>query len=273
MNINSTVELNNGVEIPMLGLGTYKAKAGTEAREAVEYALEIGYRYIDTATIYTNEEDVGTAVRTSGIPRSEIFITTKVWNSDQGYDKTLKAFDKSLAKLGMDYVDLYLIHWPLKDKRIETWRALERLFQTGKCRAIGVSNYMINHLQELLSITPIVPAVNQVEFSPYLYQKELLGFCNERNICIQAYSPLVRGKKFNDIRLKNIAEKNCKTPAQILIRWSLQHNLVVLPKSSRKERIKENADIFDFVISKEDMEYLNTFDENYRVSWDPSGIE
>jgi diketogulonate reductase-like aldo/keto reductase len=273
MNINSKIKLNNGVEIPALGYGTYKVERGREALDGTLWALEAGYRHIDTASMYGNESDIGDAVRKSGIPREEIFITTKVWNSDQGYDRTLRAFDASLSRLNSGYIDLYLIHWPVEILRDETYRALETIYSEGRARAIGVSNYTIRHLEVLISKFDIVPAVNQVEFSPFLYQKDLLDYCNSKGILIEAYSPLVRGRKMNDPRLRKLAEKYGKDPAQMLIKWGLQHNLVSLPKSSRKDRIISNADVFGFEISPEDMELMNSFNENFRIAWDPSGIK
>ena len=270
LKIDSKVKLNNGVEMPIFGLGTFQAQSGREATDAVLHALQIGYRHIDTASMYGNEEDVGAAIRESGIPREEIFVTTKLWNSDHGYDSGLAAFEKSRRRLRLSYVDLYLIHWPVQDLRNETWRALETLLKEGKCRAIGVSNYMIRHLEELLENSSTVPAVNQVEFSPYLYQKDLLEFCRKHDVQLEAYSPLTKGHKLNDPKLMNLASKYSKSPAQILIGWALQHQIVVIPKSSRKERITENAGVFDFTISPEDMRVLDSFDQGLRTSWDPS---
>lgn len=273
MNIGSKYKLNNSVEIPYLGLGTWQMKAGKETYQCVQYALEIGYRHIDTATIYLNEQDVGKAVNESGIPRNEIFITTKLWNNDQGYERTLKAFDKSLKKLNLEYIDLYLIHWPVEGKRIESYKALEKLYSEGICKSIGVSNYTIKHLEELISAVDIIPQANQVEFHPFLYQNDLLEYCNSKNIAIEAYSPLVRGKRAKHPTLTSIANKYGKTWAQILIRWSLQHNLIVLPKSSQFDRIKENADVFDFELSAEDMNALDNIDDTLRTCWDPTGVE
>lgn len=271
--INDKAVLNNGVKIPYLGLGVYLAKPGKETINAVMWALEAGYRHFDTASAYKNEESVGEAIRRSGIPRSEIFITTKLKNSDQGYDSAMKAFDESLSKLKTDYVDLYLIHWPLPEKRKESWKALEKIYSGNSCRSIGVSNYMINHLKELFEYSDVTPVLNQVEFSPFLYQKELLDYCRNHSIEIEAYSPIARGKRFKDKRLKTISVKHQKTPAQIMIRWAIEHRLIVIPKSSRKERIIENADVFDFSPDDEDMQILNSMDEGYRVSWDPSSLE
>jgi len=268
--IDTKVKLNNDIEMPLLGLGTFQAGRGQETQDAVLYALEIGYRLIDTAAMYGNEEDVAEALRQSGISREEVFITTKLWNSDHGYDATIAAGERSLKRLGLSYIDLYLIHWPLKGLRNETWKAMETLLEEGKCRAIGVSNYMIWHLEELLSNSSTIPAVNQVEFSPYLYQKDLLDFCRSHDIQLEAYSPLTKGLKLNDPKLLDTASKYSKNPAQILIRWALQRGIVVIPKSSRKKRIYENADVFDFTISSEDMKVLDSFNEDLRTSWDPS---
>lgn len=270
LRIDTKVKLNNGTEMPIFGLGTYQAEGGKEARRAVFYALEIGYRHIDTAAMYDNEEDVGEAIKESGIPREEIFVTTKLWNSDHGYDKALAAFEESRTKLGLDYVDLYLIHWPVEDLRKESWKALEGLLKEGRCRGIGVSNYMTWHLEELLKGSSTIPAVNQVEFSPYLYLRELHDFCRSHDIQLESYSPLTKGHKLNDPKLAEVAGEYSKSPAQILIRWALQKGVVVIPKSSRKERIKENAEVFDFTISDQHMEVLDSFDRGLRTSWDPS---
>ena len=269
--IDTKVKLNNGVEMPIFGLGTYQARKG-EAREAVLHAMKVGYRLIDTASMYGNEEDVGEAIKQSGLPREEIFITTKLWNSDHGYERAITAFEESRKKLGLDYVDLYLIHWPVEGIRSETWKAMEKLLEEGKCRAIGVSNYMTWHLEELLSHSSTIPAVNQAEFSPYLYLRDLLEFCQSHDIQLESYSPLTKGVKLDDPKLAAIASKYSKTPAQLLIRWVLQHGVVVIPKSSRKERIEENAAVFDFTISPEDMNALDSFHQNLRTSWDPSRI-
>ena len=270
--INSTVKLNNDLEMPRMGLGVYLMDPGEETRQAVMTALEEGYRLIDTAAMYGNERDVGRAVKESPVSREEIFVTTKLWNSDHGYDRTLRAFDKSLQLLDMEYIDLYLIHWPVEGLRKETWRAMEKLYNDGKCRAIGVSNYTISHLTELLDCADVPPTVNQVEFSPFLYQKDLLEFCQSKDIRLEAYSPLTRTKKFNNPVIKQMAEKYQKSPAQIMIRWALQHEVIVIPKSSHRERIRENARVFDFSISEEDMKTLNGLNQNYHVSWDPTHV-
>lgn len=269
--IRSTVKLNNGVEIPRLGLGVFRAAPGAETREAVRYALEYGYRHVDTAAVYGNERDVGLALRDSGVPRGEVFVTTKLWNSDQGYDSALHAFDSSLDALGLEYVDLYLIHWPVPgSRRRESWRALTKLLADGRVRAIGVSNYMVRHLEELLGESSAVPAVNQVEFNPFLYQRELLEFCQRKGIRLEAYSPLTKGYRLNHPVVAEVARRHGKTPAQILIRWCLQRETVVIPKSSRPDRIRENANVFDFELSAADLATLDGLNENLHTGWDPT---
>jgi diketogulonate reductase-like aldo/keto reductase len=272
LKIDTRWKLNNGVEIPAFGLGTYLA-LGEEAYQAVLFALQNGYRHIDTAAFYENEAEIGKAVKDSGIPRKEIFVTTKLWNSDQGYDSALRAFERSLNNFGFDYVDLYLIHWPLTGKRKDSWKALERIYEEKTARSIGISNYTIRHIEELKTYANVMPVVNQVEFSPFLYQKELQDYCEANDILIEAYTTLTRRKKFGNPVLKQIAEKYGKTPAQILIRWALQVHTVVLPKSTNKDRILENADVFDFEISSEDIVRLNNLNENYRITWDPNNEE
>jgi len=256
--------------IPRLGLGVYQSPPGQLTQRAVEYALKIGYRHIDTARIYNNETDVGTALRKSGVKREDVFITTKLWNSDHGYETSIKACEDSLKRLGLKYLDLYLIHWPVPEIRNESWDALSKLLKDGKCRSIGVSNYTIQHLTELLEDADVVPMVNQVEFSPFLYQKQLLDYCEKNKIQVEAYSPLTQGAKLNHPTIQQVAKKHNKTPAQVLIRWSLQHNLVAIPKSVREERIKENSQVFDYNLTSEDMRILDSLDENFRNSWDPT---
>ncbi len=268
--VEPVAKLNNRVMIPRLGLGVYQSPPGQVTQRAVEYALKIGYRHIDTARIYGNESDVGAALRKSGIEREDVFITTKLWNSDHGYETALKACDDSLKRLGLKYLDLYLIHWPVPEIRNESWTALTKLLKDGKCRSIGVSNYTIQHLTELLEDADVVPMVNQVEFSPFLYQKQLLDYCEKNKIQVEAYSPLTQGAKLNHPTIQQIAKKHGKTPAQVLIRWSLQHNLVTIPKSVREERIKENSQVFDYNLTSEDMRVLDSLDENFRNSWDPT---
>jgi diketogulonate reductase-like aldo/keto reductase len=273
MNIQSTKKMNDGREIPILGFGTYKIKSGDDTYEAALHALKTGYRHIDTAAMYGNEAGVGRAVRSCGIPRDQIFVTTKVWNSDQGYDRTLRAFDESMRKLALDYVDMYLIHWPVTEHRSETWKALKNIYKDGRARSIGVSNYTIKHLEELADNFGDVPAVNQVEFNPFLYQRDLLHYCKTHDIVLEAYSPLVRARRFDDKRLANMAEKYGKSPAQMLIRWCLERDTVPLPKSSHKDRIEQNADVFDFSIEQEDLKKMDDFNEDFRVAWDPSEVD
>ena len=292
LTIETKLTLNDSHLIPQLGLGVWQTRAGATCEAAVLAALEAGYRHIDTAAMYGNEESVGAAIRMSGIPRENIFVTTKLWNSDHG--NPARALETSLRKLKLDYVDLYLIHYPVRERR-ESWRALEALRAEGKARSIGVSNFTIRHLTELLAETKTVPAVNQVEFHPYLYQRDLLDFCAGEGIVIEAYSPLTKGVRLKDPKLVAVARKYKKTepqqatpwsrlplldrlsrvsetksPAQILIRWALQHGLVVIPKSANRRRIFEDADVFDFEISAEDMEILDRFNENLRTCWDPT---
>lgn len=264
------MRLNSGTEIPVLGLGVYQIPPGRSTREAVKTALNIGYRHIDTASLYGNEEDVGAGIRESGVPRDHVFVTTKLWNSDHGYDSAMRACDRSLRRLGLGYIDLYLIHWPVTELRNETWNALVDLHRRGSCRAVGVSNYTIRHLEELLGESDVTPAVNQVEFNPFLYQEELLRFCRAKEMQLEAYSPLTRGHKLHDPKILAISRKYSKSPAQIMIRWGLQHELVVIPKSARPERIRENSEVFDFDISPADMVTLDSLSENLHTDWDPT---
>jgi methylglyoxal/glyoxal reductase len=265
---DSRIKLNNDIHIPIIGLGTWILN-GKTAYNAVKWALESGYRLIDTATIYGNERKVGEAIKDSEIPREEVSITTKVWKSDQGYNNALAAFDKSLKKLGLDYIDLYLIHWPVVGKTIETWKAMEKIYVDGKARAVGVSNYNIFFLSELFNNSNLIPAINQVEFSPFLYQEELLKVCNKHNIHLEAYSPLTRGYKLDHSKLVEIAQKYNKTVPQILIRWGLQHHIIVIPKSGNKTHIKENIDVFDFSLKNDELSQLDNLNEDFRVVEDP----
>ena len=265
LTITTPLKLNNGVEMPLFGLGTFLSERGDKTRKAVLYALEAGYRHIDTAAIYGNEADVGAGVHESGIARAEIFITTKVWNDDQGYDTTLRAFDASLERLKMDYVDLYLVHWPVTGKRADTWRALINLYEQKRCRAIGVSNFTIRHLKELLVNSPLVPMVNQFELHPFHTRKELVAYCQEMGIAVTSYSPLARGRKLADPALAAIAARYHKTPAQMAIRWVLQQGLTVIPKSVHRERILENAQVFDFEITPADMAALDNLNANSSI--------
>ncbi|MDT3696389.1 MAG: aldo/keto reductase [Ignavibacterium sp.] len=271
--INYKIKMNNGVEIPQLGLGVYLTKSGSVCINAILWALEAGYRHIDTAKFYKNERDVGEAIRNSGIKREEVFVTTKLWNDDQGYESTLKAFDKSLKELNLGYIDCYLIHWPVQEKRKDSWKALEKIYESGYCKSIGVSNYMIPHLEELFTYANTIPVMNQVEFNPYNYQKDLLEVCNKNKIILEAYAPLTRAKKLNDKNILPITDKHKKSNAQVLIRWAIQHELVVIPKSVHKERIIENASVYDFTLDESDMEILDNMDEGFRSSWDPTKID
>jgi diketogulonate reductase-like aldo/keto reductase len=270
MDINSTIKLNNGTKIPIFGLGTWKTPNGKVCENAVSWALEAGYRHIDTAAIYGNEESVGRAMANSKVKRKDIFLTTKLWNDDQ--NKAEAAFNDSLKRLGTDYVDLYLIHFPVTAIRIKAWKSLESIYKSGKCKSIGVSNFMIPHLKELLNAADIVPAVNQVEFNAYLNQHELFDFCKSNGIGIEAYSPLTHGNKMEDAKLQNMAAKYKKTAAQVLIRWALQKGMIVIPKSTHKDRIVENASVFDFQIKSIDMNEMERWDENLRLCWDPTVV-
>ena len=268
LKIDSTVKLHNGVEIPIFGLGTWALK-GQNCIQAISWAIETGYRLIDTAALYGNEKEIGKAIEESNIPREQLFITSKVWNSDQGYENTLRAFEKSLKRLKMSYLDLYLIHWPVTGLRNDTWKALQKLYENDRVRAIGVSNFTIQHIDELLSITSLTPMVNQVEFSPFLYQKKLLEYCNSKNIQLEAYCPLTRASRFNDPTLKAISLKYHRSVPQILIRWGLQHKIIEIPKSGNKQHIKENSDVFNFELNANDMNQLDALNEDSRIVDDP----
>ncbi|TPG70846.1 aldo/keto reductase [Brevibacillus laterosporus] len=272
LRITDGAVLANGVVKPWLGLGVYKADDGTEVEQAIHMALEAGYRSIDTAAVYENEAGVGKAIRDSKIPREEIFVTTKVWNTEQGYESTLQAFDTSLKKLGLDYIDLYLVHWPVPGKYKETWKALETLYKNGLVRSIGVSNFHIHHLEDLLSVCEVKPMLNQIEMHPYLIQKELRQYCEQHGIYVEAWRPLMRGN-LEVPQLQELAERYQKTPAQIVLRWDLQHKVLVIPKSVRKERIIENADLFDFELTDEDMAMLDGLNRNQRFGPDPDHFD
>jgi diketogulonate reductase-like aldo/keto reductase len=258
--------------MPLLGLGVYLMRPGTETYQAVKAALKIGYRLIDTASFYRNEEDVGRAVRDSTVPREAVFITTKLWNDDHGYDTALRAFDASLKRLGFGYIDLYLIHFPVPNLRQESWRALEKILDSGRARAVGVCNYTEGHLKELLRRSSVVPAVNQVEFSPFLYQRNLLEFCQSKGIRLEAYAPLTAGRRLHDPRITAIARKHGRTNAQILLRWAVQHEVVVIPKATHADRIAENARIFDFELTSEEVSALDGLHDGFRSSWDPTSV-
>ncbi len=265
--------MNNGVKIPWLGFGVFEVPEGEEVVQSVLWALEAGYRSIDTAKIYRNEDGVGKALKQSGIPREEIFVTTKVWNREQGYQSTLDAFDKSLEKLQLDYLDLYLIHWPVKGKYVETWRAMETISKSGKCRAVGVSNFMIANLEDLKNSSSLVPAINQVEFHPYLQSKELIDYCQSHGILVEAWAPIMKGEVQKVPALIEIAEKYSKSPVQVTLRWILQKGIVAIPKSVHRERIFSNKDIFDFELSPEEMQVIAGLDRGYRTGPDPYNFD
>lgn len=266
------INLHDGLKIPTVGFGTWKI-SNDEAPSVVEEALAAGYRSIDTAAIYGNENGIGLALSKTNLERSEIFLTTKVWNSEQGYDSALRAMDSSLKKLKTDYVDLYLIHWPMpvQDKYVATWKALNRLRTEGIARSIGVCNFNIDHLERLLGETGVVPVLNQIELHPYFQQKELREFHAKHNIATEAWSPLARGKLFEDKIICDLATKYNKTPAQIVLRWHFDNGIIAIPKSSNTKRILENIDIFDFNLDASDLALISTIDDvNGRTSFDPA---
>jgi diketogulonate reductase-like aldo/keto reductase len=271
--ISGTFTLSNRLSIPYFGLGVFRAREGTEINSAILKALNCGYRHVDTAAIYRNETGVGKAIKESGIARNEVFITTKLWNADQGYESTLKAFERSLNKLQTDYIDLYLIHWPVRGKYAESWRAMEELYRAGKVRAIGVSNFTIHHLKDLMKSVTVNPMVNQVEFHPYLVQPELLEFCQQNNIQYEAWSPIMRGKVNEIAVISAIARKHSKNNVQVVLRWNLQKGVVTIPKSVNKDRIQSNANIFDFELSDEDIQQIDALDRNYRTGPDPDNFD
>lgn len=267
------IALNDGTSIPRLGLGVYQLARGRATEDAVNWALEAGYRHVDTASMYGNEAEVGAALKrafAAGLVRREdVFITTKLWNSDHGYDEALRGFDASLRRLGFDQIDLFLLHWPVPERRLDSWRALEKIIGEGRCRAIGVSNYMVHHLEELMSRAKVLPAVNQIELHPWCQQREVVAYCEAHGIAVVAYSPLTKGTKLRDRHLATIARKVERTPAQVLLRWSLQKRFITIPKSAQRERIIENAAIFDFALNTEHMATLDRLNEERHVTWDP----
>ncbi|RZN45539.1 aldo/keto reductase [archaeon] len=271
--LERTTTLNNGTKMPWVGVGTFKIPDGPEVEKTVSSALDIGYRHIDTATYYGNERGVGKVINDSMLERDDVFITTKLWTTDMGFDKAFKAFDQSLDLLDMDYVDLYLVHWPKKGLIKDTWSALERIYETGRARAIGVSNFQIHHLEELLEGADIVPAVNQIEYHPYLNQRDVREFCEEHKIQVVGWSPLIRGKIVNNPSISAISKKYGKTPAQIALRWALQHDVVVIPKTVHEERLRENANVFDFVLADEDMEIIDALDGGTRIGPHPDHVD
>lgn len=265
----STTTLNNGVAMPWFGLGVFETKPGSQVENAVRWALETGYRSIDTAAAYNNEKGVGKAIRDSGVAREDIFVTTKVWNEDQRQRRVAAAFEDSLNLLGLDYVDLYLIHWPVARHYKETWRVMQEIYESGRAKAIGVSNFMRPHLDDLLQEARIVPAVNQFEMHPYLQQPELVTFCREQGIQVEAYSPIMKGEARKVPELKQLGQTYGKTAIQVTLRWLMQRQVVVIPKSSKKKRIRENAQVFDFELSQEDMALIDGLDRDERFGSDP----
>ena len=272
LNINSRIILHDGNRMPLFGLGVWAAQSGQETYDAVLYALKTGYRHIDTAEMYGNEKDVGKAVVDSGINRADVFVTTKLWDSGLGYDHALKAFDISLQKMNLDYVDLYLIHWPENGSQLKIWRALERIKKEGRTRSIGVSNFAPKYLKELLVVDSEHPVVNQIELSPFLQQKHIYSFCQKENIHLTGYCPLSRGNRFNDSNLSRIAKETKKSAAQVMIRWALQRGHTVIPKSVSPARIEENANVFDFNLNNAQMKILDGLEEGLRFCPDPAEI-
>lgn len=271
MEIDRTVTLNNGDEIPRLGLGLWQT-SGADARKAVRWALDAGYRHLDTARAYGNEVDVGEALRDSGVPRKEVWVTTKLYNNDQGYETTLRACKESLRRMGLDYVDLYLVHWPVPDRRIESWRALVKLQRDGFCRTIGVSNFLVRHLDELMKNTDTKPQLNQIEIHPFLQQKQIRAWCAERGVAVAAYSPLTRGQRLDHRGVREVATRVDRSPAQVLLRWSLQKGLIAIAKSTRQARIVQNAAVWDWELGDTEMAMLDDLDEGLHTCWDPADV-
>jgi diketogulonate reductase-like aldo/keto reductase len=276
-NLQDTTTLNNGVKMPWFGIGVFKVEEGPELVNAVKTAIKNGYRNIDTAAIYGNEEGVGKGIREgiqeSGILREDLFVTSKVWNADLGYESTIAAYETSLKKLGLEYLDLYLIHWPVEGKYKDAWKALKNLYKEGRVKAIGVSNFQIHHLEDLMKDAEIKPMVNQVEYHPRLTQKELQSFCQEHKIQLEAWSPLMQGQLLSNEVLTEIARKYNKSVAQVILRWDLQNGVVTIPKSTKEHRIIENTTVFDFELTKEDMERINGLNQNHRVGPDPDNFD
>lgn len=272
LSIDSRVRLNNGVRMPLLGLGVWQLPEGGVCRRSVLAALEAGVRLIDTAKVYGNEREVGEAIRDSGVPRDDIFLTTKVWNGDQGYETTKRAFEESLSKLGVGHIDLYLVHWPLTEKRRDTWRAMEEIVERGDCRAVGVSNYTEGHLADVLEHGEVVPAVNQFELSPFLQPRALVEQCRAAGVVVEGYSPLAKARRMKDKVVRRVAKEAGMTPAQVLIRWALEKGFVTIPRSSKPAHIRENCDVFAAPLGPAHIAALDALDEGYRTSWDPTGV-
>ncbi|NOU94026.1 aldo/keto reductase [Paenibacillus sp. LMG 31456] len=271
--ISECTVLNNGVKMPWLGLGVFETAEGEEIERVVATAIQAGYRSIDTASLYGNEEGVGNAIKKSGVLREHLFVTTKVWNTEQGYESTLAAFETSRKKLGLETIDLYMVHWPVKDQYKDTWRALEKLYKEGSVRAIGVSNFHIHHLKELMADCEVIPAVNQVEYHPRLTQVDLHNFCKQHHIQLEAWSPLMKGRLLDHPTLVELGSKHGKSSAQIILRWDIQKGVVTIPKSVNEERIQSNADIFDFELTQEDMAQLNALNLDERTGRNPDTFE
>ncbi|WP_340005650.1 aldo/keto reductase [Paenibacillus sp. FSL K6-0276] len=275
--LQDTTTLHNGVNMPWLGLGVFKVEEGAELVQAIKSAIAHGYRSIDTAAIYENETGVGQAIKEAlqenNLSREDLFVTSKVWTADMGYEETIAAYETSLAKLGLEYLDLYLIHWPVKGKYKETWRALETLYKEGRVKAIGVSNFQIHHLEDVMKDAEIKPMVNQVELHPYLSQQELLSFCKEHGIQLEAWSPLMQGQLLGQPVLKQIAAKYGKSVAQVIVRWDLQRGIITIPKSTKEHRIIENVAVFDFQLTEEDMTLINALNQDQRVGPDPDNFD
>ncbi|MHA6480833.1 aldo/keto reductase [Paenibacillus sp. strain BS8-2] len=275
--LQSTAVLNNGVSMPRVGLGVFQVEEGQELVDAIRSAVRTGYRSIDTAAIYGNESSVGEGIRQAladnSLSRDQLFVTSKVWTADMGYEETLAAYETSLRKLGLESLDLYLIHWPVAGKIQDTWRAMEKLYKDGRVQAIGVSNFQVHHLQELLETAEIKPAINQVEFHPRLTQKPLLAFTREHNIQLEAWSPLTQGQLLQNETLQRIADRHRKSVAQIILRWDLQHGVVTIPKSTKQHRIDENASLFDFSLSNAEMAEIDAMNQNKRVGPDPDNFD
>ncbi|MEH7345877.1 aldo/keto reductase [Bacillus sp. JJ1532] len=276
-NLQDTITLHNGVKMPWFGIGMFKVEKGPELVNAVKFAIKHGYRSIDTAAIYENEEGVGQAIqegiKEAGISREELFITSKVWNSDLGYESTIAAYETSLKKLDLEYLDLYLIHWPVVGKYKEAWRALETLYKEGRVKAIGVSNFQVHHLEDLMKDAEIKLMINQVEYHPRLTQTEIQNYCQQHGIQLAAWSPLMQGQLLDNPTLQEIANKHNKAVAQIILRWDLQNGVVTIPKSTKEHRIVENSTVFDFELTEEEMQRINDLNQNHRVGPDPDNFD
>jgi methylglyoxal/glyoxal reductase len=277
-NMNSTITLNNGIEMPRLGLGVFRVEDSEELINAVRVAIKNGYRSIDGAAIYGNEEAMGEGIKQgikeAGISREDLFITSKVWNADLGYESTIAAYEASLKRLGVDYLDLYLIHWPVEGKYKEAWKALEYLYKEGRVKAIGVSNFQVHHLEDLLAHAEVKPVINQVELHPYLSQQKVREFCRENDIQVEAWSPLMAGNGLlENETLKEIANKYNKSSAQVVLRWDLQSQVVTIPKSTNERRLVENIDVFDFNLSDDDMTKIDSLNKDLRVGPDPDNFD